>query len=677
MAGIEVSYVRSSSYNNFDFCQQQYFLSYVLGIPKPTPKKADQGTVVHKVMECLALLNQAYEKTGSLEIEDEALGKLSYTLDEWNLKTQLSVNEIIDINKIRGNYYVYKYPCNIPFFHSRVGVKVVNDIFNRSYNYYSSKSPVKWAPRDKLDCEQWTWIPLEYKNGMFDPRKLKIVEAEPHFNLTLERDWGSVGLKGTIDLVTSPSEDSIEIVDWKGLPLDTPIITINGWSTMGELKVGDIIFDKDGFKTKVIGKSKIKFKNCYEIIFDDKTKVVCDDEHLWTLMDGTVKQITDLKIGDKISITKPINTEEVKLPIDPYVLGIWLGDGRNRSGEVSNMDSFIFEEIERRGYTIGKDISHKTCPSRTIFGLTTKLRKLNLLRNKHIPSIYLRASIQQRLDLLRGLMDSDGNANKTRKQAVFTTCRFQLSNDVQELLVSLGQRPNQSVVHRIINNKDVLIYPLAFRPIDINPFLLPRKSEQILKQWGYGKSNYRTIKNISILEEKLHTQCIMVDSPSNTYLCTRNMIPTHNTGQRKDWGTGKIKDYDYLCSDFQLMFYYYAARQMFPQYKHFSVTIFFIRDGGPYTIHFDESTIDVVERKIKERVEQIRNTELPELCDPSHKDVKCDKFCDYYKMKGADGETNLCDFIHNEIKLIGIDEVSKKYKHEGHDVSNYKAPGGE
>lgn len=364
MAGIEVSYVRSSSYNQFDFCPQSYLLTYVLGIPKQTNKKADQGTVVHKVMECLALLNQAYEKTGNLEIEDEALGKLSYTIDEWNLKTQLSTDEIVDINKIRGNYYVYKYKCDLPYSHSRIGVKVVSDIFNRSYNYYSSKSPVKWAPRDKLDCEQWTWIPLEYKGGMFDPRKLKIVEAEPHFNLTLERDWGSVGLKGTIDLVTCPSEGSIEIVDWK-------------------------------------------------------------------------------------------------------------------------------------------------------------------------------------------------------------------------------------------------------------------------------------------------------------------------TGQRKDWGTGKIKDYDYLCSDFQLMFYYYAARQMFPQYDHFSVTIFFIRDGGPYTIHFDESTLDVVERKIKERVELIRSTELPALCDPSHKDVKCDKFCDYFKMKGADGQTNLCDFIHNEIKLIGIEEVSKKYKHEGHDVSNYKAPGGE
>lgn len=668
-----ISYLRSSSYNNWDFCAAQYFMTYVLGITKPAPKSADKGTVVHKVMECLALLNQSYKKFGKYEIVDDNIGTLSFSEADWNKGTKLSVLDVANINSSRSNPYTYKSKCNVEYGMVRTGVDVIEHIFNLSYNYYSSRSPVKWNNTDRTDCLNWTWIPLEYKGGILDPRKLNILEAEQHFDFHL----GPFGIKGTIDLLTQPSDDSIEIVDWKGLPLDTKIPTINGWSTMGELEEGDIIFDKDGNQTTIIGKSQVKYKDCYRLTFDDNTQVTCDDEHLWLLNDLSTVKVTNLKYNDKIDVTKPVSYNYKELPIDPYVLGVWLGDGRSRNGEISNNDSFIFDEIRRRGYRVGKNIassSTKTpCEQRTVFGLRGKLRKLGLLNNKNIPSIYLEASISQRLDLLRGLMDSDGNVNSCRKQAVFTSCNKTLSDNVKSILLSLGQRPNQAFIKRFIYNKDVFVYPISFRPLNINPFLLPRKSNKI-GDWGVGQSSYRVIKRIEKLPTKKYTQCIMVDSPSHTYLCTENYIPTHNTGQRKNWATGQRKDFKALSKDFQLMLYAYATRKLYPNIPNVSVTIFFIRDGGPFTVHFDDEKIEEVYNLLLKRYEEISACELPPMCDPTQQDVKCQKFCEFYQMKGDNGD-NFCKFIHEEIKTHGIEYVTEKHKNKTHSTTKYKAPG--
>jgi len=447
---------------------------------------------------------------------------------------------------------------------------------------------------------------------------------------------------------------------------------------MSSLKIGNIVFDQYGKTTKVIGKSQVKNKPCYKITFDDTSQVTCDDEHLWKLANGDTRCVTDLKIGDTINVTQPLDLSEIDLPIDPYVFGIWLGDGRKRNGEISCNDPQILDEIVKRGYKLGPDISGKnSCPQHTIYGLRTILRNLELLNNKHIPLIYLRASYNQRLDLLRGLMDSDGNVNKTRKQCVFTNCNKRLSEDVKELLLSLGQRPLLSHVLNKQFNRDIDIYPISFRPNNINPFLLDRKSSQIDLEWGAGESWRRLIKNIEPIDNK-NTQCIMVDSDSHTYLCTKNMIPTHNTGQRLDWAC-KTKDnkktYKKLCTDFQLMLYYYAAKKLYPEAKQIIVSIMFVRDGGPYTICMDEDTVRKVEDRLCDRFQEIAACTLPAMQDSTQRDFRCTRICDYYKMVAPNGD-NMCKFVHEHIQNKGIDETTKKYTQEGFSVGTYQAPGG-
>lgn len=647
---MEISFFRSSSYNQYDYCQMSYYITYNLGHNQPSQKKANLGTISHKVFEVLANCKKTLQdnpKKRKFLFDDEELGKFEFTL---------------------SNLYSMDY---------------VYGILDRAYEHYTTNTPhVEYTKSvDFPFCEKMVLSGLQHCNGLYDPRNRNIVQAEPGFDLVIDEPWADLGgyklrIKGTIDLVTQADEDTLEIIDWKGLPIETPIPTPKGWTTMGDLKIGDAVFDKDGLICKVIGKSLVKNKPCYKISFDDKTNVICDNEHLWYLNDGSVVPVTELKIGNKIPLTKPVQYKRKKLPIDPYVLGVWLGNGRNRNGEITGADSFVFEEIQRRGYKLGNDIGcGENCETRTIFDLIPKLRKLNVLNNKHIPEIYLKSSINQRIDLLRGLMDTDGNANPTRKQAVFTTCTKDLSDSVKKLLISLGQRPNQANITRDTNFKsNVKVYPISFRPIDINPFLTPVKASRILKSWGYGKSNVRTIKNIELIENK-NTQCIAVDSSSNTYLCTENMIVTHNTGQRKDWATGETKDEKKLQQDFQLLLYYYAAGQIFPKYKNRIMTIFFLRDGGPFTICFDENSKKEVFEKMRKRLNEILSNKNPKPINKWRSDFRCKRLCHYYKTNWPGTETNMCQYVENHIKLYGIEKTSKELKNQNFTVGHYVSPG--
>lgn len=299
---------------------------------------------------------------------------------------------------------------------------------------------------------------------------------------------------------------------------------------------------------------------------------------------------------------------------------------------------------------------------------------MKLLNNKHIPDIYFRASINQRLELLKGLMDTDGNVNSCRKQAIFTSCNKRLSDDVKHLLLTLGQRPNQAKIQRNTNFKDnVTVYPIAFKPIDINPFSIPRKANKVLAGWGVGKSNIRKVIKIQCVKSQ-ETQCISVDSPDNTYLCTENYIPTHNTGQRKDWATGKVKEYSDFQKDNQLMLYYYAIKKLYPN-KNVIFTIYWARDGGPFTLCFDESDMLKVEDNLKEKTEYIWNCTSPKMLHSKQSDFRCYRLCHYCKNNWPGTSINICNYVNQHIKKNGIQNTTDELMLTGFNPGIYRAPG--
>lgn len=623
-------FLRSSSLGSFEFCEQRWFIEYNLNRRGSSNKKAALGTILHRAMELRAL--QKYNKQlGNSTFNDPDLGLINvYDPD-------------------------YEYLATLAF------------------DYYKEiESHHQWTLADLRMINRWMKKALEYGDGCHDPWNLDIVAPEKFFDIELKKDWakykyqigeknieGYLHLMGTVDLITRLTDDTLLVTDYKGLPLDTPIPTVDGWKTMEDLRVGDIIFDEFGRQTKVVGKSEVKDKDCYEIIFDDTTTVISDDEHLWKLSDGTIVNASKLRKGDKINTSKPLVIDDIQLPIDPYVLGIWLGDGRNRGGEVSSADDFVFEEIQRRGYEVGDNINKKCggCPSRTIYNLTKELRKLNLLHNKHIPTIYLRASYNQRLDLLRGLMDSDGYANTTRQQGHFTNCNKILSDDVKELLFTLGQRPLQSHVYNKQFGRSISVYMTTFEPIDINPFLLPRKSNCIDRKLGDGRSNRRLIKEVRPVGKR-KTQCIMVDSDTSTYLCTHAMIPTHNSGKRYDWGKECEKTYSSMQKDVQLSFYYYALKQIYPD-KHIIFNLYYVNDGGSYSVVFSEDDLPQIEETIKRKFNIIRDKRIPKLLSHNQSHWKCRKLCEFSKV-GEDGES-FCSRIHAEVRNYGLENVVDKH----------------
>ncbi len=190
-----VTYIRSSSYNNYAYCQMQYFITYVLGHQPDSGKKAELGTIVHKVMECLAKFKKEHQdspRKQNLIIDDDALGQIGIK------KTELYTNATVD------------------------------KLLQKSFSFYTNGSKHNFSKADNNDCGKLVWDTLQYNDGQFDPRNRKIVAAEPHFDIPIDEDWayyeyeidgkkikGQLAIKGTIDLVTESSEGVIEVIDWK------------------------------------------------------------------------------------------------------------------------------------------------------------------------------------------------------------------------------------------------------------------------------------------------------------------------------------------------------------------------------------------------------------------------------------------------------------------------------
>lgn len=325
-----ITYFRSSSFSDYlDYCQQKYFITYVLGHQDQPNIKAEKGTVTHKVLECLALMKLAIQE-GKSYIKDDVLGDYTFVEKDLFKKTKVAPNIVKLINTQRSDEKMYLWDCLIPPTHHRLGGEIILDIFNQVYYYYSSRSSHKWSSKDKIDCWNWVWIVLDYHGGIYDPRLRTIYQPEQRFDISLDEDWahydfdvngqkieGQLCLKGTIDLVTQLDNNTLEVLDWKGLPIETKIPTPDGWTTMGDLQIGNLVFDENGIPTKVIGKSQPTQKPCYRIYFDDKTSVECDNEHLWKLHDGSVKKITELKVNDIIPCPKNLKCPlEYKTIID-------------------------------------------------------------------------------------------------------------------------------------------------------------------------------------------------------------------------------------------------------------------------------------------------------------------------------------------------------------------------
>ena len=341
------------------------------------------------------------------------------------------------------------------------------------------------------------------------------------------------------------------------IQIDEPIPTPEGWTTMKNLQVGDLVFGSDGVPTHVIGKSEVFYNRAlYRVTTDDGHSLDVDGEHLWTVCikrgtgvfrDYTTEQlwlrqqgvgvkasrgggthIAPSKITAKVRLPTlpqmPVAIHHIKhLPVDPYVLGIWLGNGASAQDHItSHTDDAVHvrAEFERRGYAT---TDQKTKYVFGTLGLKVALCDLGVLNNKHIPSIYLSAYPTQRRDLLKGLMDSDGNVSK-KGQCFFSQKSLSFITQVRELLCSLGIKNSlQTIEAKIYDKSYGVTYRLSFYASDIA--YLPRKEERTLKTPPtYGR--YIQVEKLNITG---NVQCIKVNREDGLFLAGKGYITTHNT----------------------------------------------------------------------------------------------------------------------------------------------------
>jgi hypothetical protein len=396
-----------------------------------------------------------------------------------------------------------------------------------------------------------------------------VVYSETH------RYVGTLDIFGDILLPDMPEYDHLPrdgdgfvcgcLIDAKGLALSTPIPTPAGWTTMSQLRTGDVIFDRHGQPCQVTGKSKIHLKPCRRLRFDDGSEIICDEDHRWLVRSGRSKYerwqvatVTDLantlshssgRHQHRVPVAGPLELPNVVLPVDPYVFGAWLGDGTAATGTITKPDQELFDLIAARGYRVGPDISgHDRCQSRTVYGLRTDLRRAGLLGHKAVPDVYLRGSIEQRLDLLRGLMDTDGTVNKIRHQAVFVSVDKAFAYSVRELVHSLGERCNIAETKGHGFGREVTSWKVSWRPQRHNPFALHRKAS-LISLAARLTSRRRVIVGAD-QTLTVPTQCITVDSPDQTYLCGEQMIPTHNTNRSGIFGETALQLAGYRYAEY-------------------------------------------------------------------------------------------------------------------------------
>lgn len=149
----------------------------------------------------------------------------------------------------------------------------------------------------------------------------------------------------------------------------------------------------------------------------------------------------------------------------------------------------------------------------------------------------------------------------------------------------------------------------------------------------------------------------------------------YKTGQRLDWATGKVKDYEKLQTDLQLLLYYYAMTRLYPQYDHIIMTIFFLRDGGPFSLCYDNSDKERFLERLKDRFLEIKNSKIVKPINPSRSDFRCNRLCHYYKTNWPGTNTRMCNYVENEIKTYGIEHAAKTLKAPGFELGYYSAPG--
>ena len=339
----------------------------------------------------------------------------------------------------------------------------------------------------------------------------------------------------------------------KALADGTPVLTKKGWKKHGDLVVGDYVISPNGNFVKVIAVHP-KCEMEYRLITTDGEEIICHGNHEWVVYNRHRMKQETLKTTDMLGLidnpeivgrghryhymlpnVEPLVGEHKDLMVEPYVLGAWLGDGRNNNPDICGSKEdvqIIVAEFEKAGYSISWNTTHKTTgvlyygfkglrKDLQSFGMCHSRRKTD----KHIPDEYFTASVEQRLRLLAGLIDTDGCKLSDKNGYSFSTAETRLKDDFVRLVSTFGwkcsvkeEAPHTST-SGIVGRRSC--YTVKFMPTMYVPCLLERKQLN-----EFSKQRRKAIKSIEPIKG-VEGNCITVEN--GVYCVGDRMIPTHNS----------------------------------------------------------------------------------------------------------------------------------------------------
>ena len=348
----------------------------------------------------------------------------------------------------------------------------------------------------------------------------------------------------------------------KQLALDTPIPTPAGFTAMGDLKVGDTVFDENGKPCHVVAKSEVDdTEQAYKLTFRDGCSIIAGERHLWNCdyiygkprsvlwTTGEIFRRTqafrDRHRDDpkearrsliRIPVAAPLKIPDTDLPVDPYLYGYWLGNGNAMKPEITVRDEDVEDIISFIPYQLHNRYPQKCGGSEVLNYTELKPILLKSFRDKAIRAEYLRASEEQRWALLQGLMDSDGCVGERKGQSIYVTTIRELAETVRELLWSLGIKNavKAEPSTRCGWPTGEILYVIRFTTFSDQPTTrLVRKAVRQRIRMKQTRSNFHYLESIKPIDHPVQMQCIQVDSLSHQYLAGRSMVPTHNSGPQR------------------------------------------------------------------------------------------------------------------------------------------------
>lgn len=332
----------------------------------------------------------------------------------------------------------------------------------------------------------------------------------------------------------------------------TKVLTPSGWKNHGDLVVGDKVVAPSGKFVKVLAVHP-KHHTTHVVEFTNGEKIECHENHEWVVYDRRKKCFKLLETKEMIGkVDKgepnkrghrymyllpnkaPLDCADKDLPVAPYSLGAWLGDGTNTKPLMSNdqKDIAIIERMVEDGYSISSSyIQKETGVLYNHFdGLRTHLQKIGMCYSrktveKFIPQEYLTASLRQRLELLAGLIDTDGCLIKKERRYQFSTTSEKLKDGFVSLISTFGWRTSIKTETPKKSSSNIqgkkMVWTIGFNPTFEIPCVLKRKQ---LKE--FNKQRRIAIKSITECKPQ-EGNCITVEG--GVYCVGETLIPTHNS----------------------------------------------------------------------------------------------------------------------------------------------------